>query len=48
MVDLVDVLVEGTPMQGAVGPIVPCILNNKEDGDLISDCEKRGERDAGC
>lgn len=48
MVDLVDILVEGTPVQGAVGPIVPCILKNKEDGDLICDCEKGGERDTCC
>lgn len=48
MVDLVDVLIERTPVQGAVRPVMPCILENKKDGDLVSHCEERGERDASC
>ena len=35
MVDLVDVLVEeGVDVHGAVGPVVPGVFHDEEDGDL--------------
>lgn len=48
MVDLVDVLVERTPVQGAVRPVMPCVFDNKEEDNLVGHLEERGERDAGC
>lgn len=35
-----DVFVKWTPMECAVRPVMPCILQNKEDGDLICHGEK--------
>ena len=35
-------------MQCAVRPVMPCIFDNKEEGNLIGHLEKGGERDAGC
>ena len=35
VVDLVDVLVQGTPVQRAVRPVVPGVLEDEEDGDLV-------------
>lgn len=35
MVDLVNGLVERTPVQGTVGKVVPGILHHKEDRDLV-------------
>lgn len=47
MVDFVDVFVEGTPVEGSVGPVVPCVFEDEEDGDLVGDCEEGREGDAG-
>ena len=46
MVNLVDVFVERTPVQSAMGPIMPCVLYDKEDGDLVGHREKRRKGDA--
>lgn len=35
VVKLVDAAVEGTPVEGTVEPVVPGILKDKEDGDLV-------------
>lgn len=43
MVDLVNVLVQRSPMQSAVRPVVPGIFEDKENGDLISHREDGGE-----
>ena len=48
VVDLVDVLVEeGAGVHGAVGPIVPGVLHDEEDGDLVGHLVERRERNAG-
>lgn len=47
MVDLVDVFIEGTPVKGAVGPVVPGIFENKEYGDLVGHLQEWREGDAG-
>lgn len=39
VVNLVDVLVERTPVQSTVRPVVPGVLEDEEDGDLESHCE---------
>jgi hypothetical protein len=44
-VDLVDVLVQRTPVHGAVHPVVPCVFKNKEDCDLVGHGEERWEGD---
>lgn len=36
VVDLVDVLVEGAPVHGAVHPVVPCVFEDEEDCNLVS------------
>ena len=46
MVDLVDVFVEGTPVEGAVGPVVPAVFDDEEGDDLVDDLEGGGEGDA--
>jgi hypothetical protein len=43
VVNLVDVLVQRAPVHGAVGPVVPSVLENEEDCDLVSHGEKRRE-----
>ena len=35
VMDLVDGLVEGTPVESAVHPVVPCVLKDEEDSDLV-------------
>ncbi len=45
MVDLVDVLVQRAPVQRSMRPVVPCVLDNKEDGELVGHCEERWEWD---
>ena len=45
MVDFVDVFVERAPVQGAMGPVVPCVFQDEEDGYLVGDGEERGEGD---
>lgn len=47
VVDLVDVLVQRTPVEGAVHPVVPCVLEDEEDGDLEGHLGERRERHAG-
>lgn len=48
VVDLVDVLVQRAPVQGAVQPVVPRVLEHEEDGDLVGHGEEGGEGDGGC
>lgn len=47
MVDLVDVLVERSPVESTVRPVVPGVLHDKEYGDLECHLGPRGERNAG-
>jgi hypothetical protein len=47
VVDLVDVLVQWAPVHGAVHPVVPGILEDEEDGNLVGHCEERGEGNGG-
>lgn len=47
MVDLVNVLVEGTPVHCAVHPVMPGILENEENGDVEGHLVDAGERDGG-
>lgn len=43
-----DVLVEeGEDVHGAVRPVMPCVLHNEEDCDLVSHCEDGREWDGG-
>lgn len=44
VVDLVDVLVQRAPVHCAVGPVVPGVLENEEDCDLVGHCENGRER----
>jgi len=44
VVDLVDVLVEeGAGVHGAVHPVVPCVLEDEEDGNLVGHLVDAGE-----
>ena len=36
MVNLMDVLVERAPVERTVGPVMPGILQHKENGDLVT------------
>lgn len=48
MVDFVDVLVEeGVDVHGAVRPVVPCVLHDEEECDLVGHFEHGRERDGG-
>jgi hypothetical protein len=47
MVDLVDVLVKRAPVHGAVNPVMPCILQDEEDSNLVGHLEKGRERHGG-
>lgn len=47
MVDLVDALVQGTPVEGSMAPIVPGVFEDEEDGDLVCHGEELGEGHAG-
>ena len=47
MVDLVDGAVEGTPVHGAVRPVVPGVFDDEEDGDVHGDFPHGGEGHAG-
>ncbi len=38
VVDLVDILVERTPVHRAMGPVMPCILQHEENRDLECHC----------
>ncbi len=44
--NLVDVLVQRTPVKSSMRPVVPCVFKHEEYGDLISDCEDGGKWDA--
>ena len=48
VVDFMDVFVERTPVEGAVGPVVPCVFEDKEDGDLVGHRKEGWEGNAGC
>ena len=43
VVDLVDGAVERAPVHGAVGPVVPGVLDDEEDGDVHGHLPERGE-----
>lgn len=43
VVQLVDVLVQWAVVQSAMEPVVPSILHNEEDGDLVGHLEQRRE-----
>ena len=45
MVDFVNVLVKRTPVQRSMRPVVPCILENEENSDLVCHSEERWEGD---
>lgn len=47
VVDLVNGLVEGSPVQSTVGEVVPGILHHKEDGDLVCHGPEGGEGNRG-
>lgn len=47
VVDLVDILVERAPVEGAVRPIVPCVFEDEEDGYLVCYLEDWRQGDAG-
>lgn len=42
-----DGLVEGAPVEGAVSPVVPCILEDEEDCDLVGHLVNGREWDFG-
>ncbi len=44
MVDFVNILVKRAPMEGSMGPIMPCIFQDEEYGDLGNYGEERGKR----
>ena len=46
VVDFVDVFVERTPVERAVGPVVPGIFKQEEDGDLVGHGEEGWEGNA--
>ncbi len=46
MVDLVDILVQWSPMKSTMQPVVSCVLHDEEEGDLASHFEDRGKRHA--
>ena len=46
MVKLVDHPVKRAVVQSPVEPVVPCILHDKEDGDVESHLAERRERNA--
>lgn len=43
MVDLMDGSVERSPVESTVRPVVPCVLHNKEDSDLVGHLGPCGE-----
>jgi len=47
VVNLVHILVQRAPMEGAVKPVVPCILHDKEDCDLVGHLGPVRKRDTG-
>ena len=47
VVNLMNVLVEEAEVKETVHPVMPCILQDKEDGDLDADCLPGRERNTG-
>lgn len=48
MVNLVDVLIEeGAGVHQTMGPVMPCVLENEEDSDLVGHLEGARERNVG-
>lgn len=47
VVNLVDALIQRTPMHRAVSPVMPCILQNEEDGNLDGHFREGWKRNAG-
>lgn len=47
VVKFVDLLVERWCVQGTVEPIMPCVLENEENGDLVGHREDRREGNGG-
>lgn len=47
MVNLVNVLVERSPVEGAVKPVMPSILKNEENSNLVGHLDPRRERNTG-
>lgn len=47
MVDLVDALVQGTPVECSMTPIVPGVFEDEEDCDLVCYGEELGEGHSG-
>lgn len=47
VVDLVNGLVEGTPVEGTVGEVVPGVFHHEEDGDLVCHGVEGGEGGGG-
>ncbi len=48
MVDLVNGAVERAPVHGAMGPVMPGVLKDEEDGDVHQHLCERWKRNAGC
>ena len=46
VVDLVNTFIERTPVKGSMRPVVPCVFDDKEDGNLITDLPYRRKWDA--
>ena len=46
VVDFMDIFVQRTPVHSTVSPVVPCVLADKKDSNLISHCEPIGEGNA--
>ena len=47
VVNLVDVFVQRTPMQSAMGPVMPGIFHDEENRDLVGHFQKGRERNGG-
>jgi hypothetical protein len=47
MVNFMDVFVKRTPVHGAVRPVVPCILEHEENGNLVGDLPGARKGDGG-
>jgi hypothetical protein len=47
VVNLVHVFVQRAPVEGTVGPVMPGILHDEEDGDLVGHLGPGGEGNAG-
>lgn len=47
VMDLVDVLVQRTPVHRTMHPVMPCVLNDEENGNLVRHLVDARERDGG-